>query len=85
VKQIILSRQAAGLIQEHSTLLDCRRDGDDVALTLEGAEAAVERLRREGAAHRVVDLNLDEIFEAYVTGKPTGWEQAAADRITEVA
>ena len=54
---------------EDASVLDCRPDGDEVAVTLEGAERAIEILRREGVEHRVVDLNLDEIFEAYVAGK----------------
>ncbi len=68
VKQIVLNRQSAALIYEQLSVLDHRPDGDDVAFTVEGAEAALETLQREGAEHRVVDLNLDEIFEAYVTG-----------------
>jgi len=76
VKQIILGRQAAGLLQEKSTVLDFRPDGDDVALTVAGVGIALELLHRDGVEHRVVDLDLDEIFEAYVTGKSHGWETA---------
>ncbi len=68
VKQIFVNRQSSAVLREQVTLLDHREDGDDVAFTVEGAEAALEMLQREGVEHRVVDLNLDEIFEAYVTG-----------------
>jgi hypothetical protein len=33
------------------------------------AQTAIELLGREGIGHGVVDLNLDEIFEAFVAGK----------------
>jgi ABC-2 type transport system ATP-binding protein len=56
VKQLILPR-------------DERTDGDRMAVTVERAEIALQKLAREGVEHRVVDLNLDEIFEAYVTGR----------------
>ena len=49
-------------------ILDERTDGDRVAVTVERAESALRLLGREGIEHRVVDLNLDEIFEAYVAG-----------------
>ena len=38
------------------------------AVVVEEAPGVIDGLRREGVEHRVVELNLDEIFEAYVTG-----------------
>jgi ABC-2 type transport system ATP-binding protein len=67
VKQIALSRQAAGRVQ--GRVLDRRADGPEVALTVAGAEEILRQLQQEGVEHRVIDLNLDEIFEAYVAGK----------------
>jgi hypothetical protein len=49
-------------------VLDRHAEGRELSLVIEGAEKAIERLEYEGVEHRVVDLNLDEIFEAYVTG-----------------
>lgn len=74
VKQIIVGREAASLLSETAKALDVRPDGNDVAITLEGAEQATHALQNEGVAYRVVELNLDEIFEAYVTGKTEGLE-----------
>lgn len=68
VKQIIASRHVLVPLGVIVNVLDYRPDGNEVALTVEGAEQAIEILRREGNEHRVVDLNLDEIFEAYVMG-----------------
>ncbi len=69
VKQISLSREAAGMLSQQAKILDQRSDGPDLAIIVEEAESIVATLEQEGIAHRVIDLNLDEIFEAYVAGK----------------
>jgi ABC-2 type transport system ATP-binding protein len=69
VKQFILSFDAFATVRDDLKILDERTDGDRVAVTVERAEQAIRILCREGLEHRVVDLNLDEIFEAYVAGK----------------
>ncbi len=68
VKQIMLGRDAVSLVDQGS-ILDQRPDGPEMAIIVEGAEAILDKLQREGTDHRVVDLNLDEIFEAYVVGQ----------------
>jgi hypothetical protein len=40
-----------------------------VAIVVERAESAMTLLGREGIAYQANDLNLDEIFEAYVAGR----------------
>lgn len=69
VKQIILSAEAVVAVHRDLTILDERADGDRVAITVENTELALLLLSREGIEHRVVNLNLDEIFEAYVAGR----------------
>jgi ABC-type multidrug transport system ATPase subunit len=81
VKQIILSREAATLISAQARILDQRPDGADVAIVVEEAESIITALEQEGIEHRVVDLNLDEIFEAYVAGKRD--PSAAIQRVAE--
>jgi len=66
VKQIVLHRNAAARLNSQANVLSCRPDGEELIVALAGAEQAIGELQREGVAHRVVDLNLDEIFEAYV-------------------
>ena len=68
VKQIMLDQDATAMI-DADRILDRRSSGGQFAVTVDGAEAVVRRLEREGVELRVVDLNLDEIFEAYVTGQ----------------
>lgn len=69
VKQIILSRQAYIENRKHLSVLDARPDADRMVVAVESAEKAREILGYEGVDFRVVDLNLDEIFEAYVVGR----------------
>jgi ABC-2 type transport system ATP-binding protein len=69
VKQIIIGEDLLRDARTGLKILDERADGSHVAIIVEGAERAIGVLRRESANFRVVDLNLDEIFEAYVAGK----------------
>ena len=69
VKQLILTAEDYA---EHSALLlplDVQRQRAEVAVTVENAPAAIERLAAEGVRLRVIDLNLDDIFAAYVIGR----------------
>src|SRR3954447_8529362 len=69
VKQIILSYDAYAAVRDDLAVLDQRTDGDRMAVVVERAENAVTLLGRDGFDIRVLDLNLDEIFEAYVAGR----------------
>ena len=69
VKQLILSRESLAAARDELQILDERADGDQIAIVVEAAAQAIQALGREGIEHRVVDLNLDEIFEAYVVGR----------------
>ena len=68
VKQIVISREAAPAIGEGPSVLQWRNEGRELTLVVDGAQDVIDRLQQEGVDHRVVDFNLDEIFEAYVTG-----------------
>jgi ABC-2 type transport system ATP-binding protein len=72
VKQFVLDRVSLEPIREDLALLDLQTMGDEVAVTVENASAITALLDREGVAYRVVDLNLDDIFAAYVAGKTDG-------------
>jgi ABC-2 type transport system ATP-binding protein len=51
-------------------LLDAAQMGDRMALTVDEAPEAIAALQRVDIQPQVVDLNLDEIFEAFVIGRP---------------
>jgi|tagenome__1003787_1003787.scaffolds.fasta_scaffold20888540_2 ABC-2 type transport system ATP-binding protein len=69
VKQLILSRESFATVRPDLHILDQRADGDHTIVTVDSADHAITALNREGIDFRVVDLNLDEIFEAYVAGR----------------
>jgi ABC-2 type transport system ATP-binding protein len=71
VKQFVLDRRALAAVRDDLALLDLQTSGEEIAATVENATAVAALLSREGLPHRVVDLNLDEIFTAYVSGKST--------------
>ena len=77
VKQLILDREAYAAVREDLALLDVQESGEQAAVTVENAAAIAALLDREGLPYRVVDLNLDEIFTAYVTGRREGGSTAS--------
>ena len=54
-------------------LLDVRRHDDRLVITTDRAGRYVEQLAAAGIDHDVVDLSLDEIFEAFVIGRRQDW------------
>ena len=69
VKRLLLPADALGRLPPVK-LLDVAQTGDRMALTVDEAPEAIAALRRVGIEPQVVDLNLDEIFEAFVIGRP---------------
>ncbi|MCA9449396.1 MAG: hypothetical protein KC931_19920, partial [Candidatus Omnitrophica bacterium] len=49
--------------------LDIKRGEDRTAMTVEGQERFADLLHEHQIAYEQIDLNLDEIFEAYVIGR----------------
>jgi ABC-2 type transport system ATP-binding protein len=69
VKQLVFS--AEDFAEHGGTLrcLDVQRQRAEVAVTIENAAATIEQLTAGNVRHRVINLNLDDIFAAYVAGK----------------
>lgn len=82
VKRLFIRPELLPIVRRFGTILDTRPDGDDLAITMTAADIAIDALAREGAPHQVMDLNLDEIFEAYVAGQPGQPEPAAPAEAT---
>jgi ABC-2 type transport system ATP-binding protein len=70
VKQIVLSPEDHTEHCKRLKCLDVCRQRAEVAVTIENAAATIDQLTADGIRHRVIDLNLDDIFAAYVIGKP---------------
>ena len=57
-------------------LLDVlKRHDDRVAIVTDQAGSYLQQLSGVGIDHNVVDLSLDEIFEAYVIGRAHDWPE----------
>ena len=70
VKRIVLKPASAARVPDLSGLLDIQVHDGQWSLTLEGVEAAQPALASIAQGDlSVMDLNLDEIFEAYVIGR----------------
>ena len=78
VKQFVVSREAFRALGGTWRVLDQRPDGNELAVTVEQASQVERVLQHEGTPHKVVGLNLDEIFEAYTAGegRAVGAEEA---------
>jgi ABC-2 type transport system ATP-binding protein len=70
VKRLVLSEGDWQRVRSLPGALDVQQRGQRFAVVVENAAEAVSQYRAAGVQPEVVDLNLDEIFEAYVTGKP---------------
>lgn len=73
VKQILLPVDFAMGNQKPVGLLDVRRYDDRLAITMDQAGVYIRQLSEKSIDFDVVDLSLDEIFEAFVIGRTQGW------------
>ena len=69
VKRFIVPETAAEAVRNLTGLLDAQMGLRQISVVVEDAAKAEAALRSAGVQVQVVDLNLDEIFEAYVIGK----------------
>ena len=79
VKRLIFPASAAAAAGELPGLLDLQRRGGQIGAVAEDVETALAKAA--GLRPMVVDLNLDEIFEAYVIGRVN--EQHHAEPVAE--
>jgi ABC-2 type transport system ATP-binding protein len=73
VKQVVLPLDAVDSVRPPLGLLDVRREDDRLVVTVDRAAPFLESLAASGIDHEVIDLSLDDIFEAIVIGRPQGW------------
>ena len=82
VKRIILAPGAFHQHRSSFSLLDVEHRGDETAAVVDNAPVALAALEAAGEPHRTLDLNLDEIFEAYVTGRTAEGAEPAPSAMT---
>ncbi|MBN1344411.1 MAG: ABC transporter ATP-binding protein [Phycisphaerae bacterium] len=83
VKQLILPSAALESIGRLPGTLDVKPGGKRVAVVVERVAEALSALEQADVTPVIVDLNLDEIFEAYVIGRTDeqGPTQPALERV----
>ncbi len=59
-------------------LLDARCLGEQVEIVVDGAPRFLQELASEGQSLSAECMTLDDIFEAFVIGRPEVWKEAAA-------
>ena len=84
VKQILLPMDFAIANQKPDGLLDVRRFDDRLAITTDKAMDYIHKLSANGVSFDVVDLRLDEIFEAFVIGRTQDWPSQSIQGVVSV-
>ena len=84
VKRIVVAADAEPILARLPGLLDVAPSGRQATAVTEDVTAARTALSAAGVPFEEVDLNLDEIFEAFVIGrKPVGKEVPGATTVVE--
>jgi len=60
-------------------LLDVQRLGEQVEVVIDGISRFLGQLSSQGISFSMTEMTLDDIFEAFVIGRPGRWSQIAAD------
>ncbi len=84
VKQVVLAVDSLAGSAPPEGLLDVRRHDDRVAIITDQAGRYIQQLSVAGIDHNVVDLSLDEIFEAYVIGRAHDWPDHSQSALVPV-
>ena len=79
VKQLMLPAAKYRQVGNLPGQLDLVVRGSQAAVVVEDAQESLLKLQTAGIIPQVSDLNLDEIFEAYVIGRPEGNHDRQAD------
>jgi len=79
VKRLVAPAEAEQILRGLPGLLDLNRSGRQATAVVEDIAAARPVLSAAGVVAQEIDLNLDEIFEAYVIGRRKEHNHAQAD------
>lgn len=68
IQRLVMTTESVARVGSRLKVLDGRIVAGEVILTVDDADQAIAMLRQDEIGHKTVSLNLDEIFEAFVTG-----------------
>jgi ABC-2 type transport system ATP-binding protein len=78
VQRMILPRDVVQRRPPPVGLLDARRQGEQFEIVVDGAPRFIEELTSTGLTVEATGMSLDDIFEAFVIGRPQVWSEAVA-------
>ena len=76
VQRMILPQEIVRQRPAPSGLLDARRHGEQFEVVVDGAPRFIVELASAGHSIQATDMTLDDIFEAFVIGRPQAWGEA---------
>ena len=76
VQRIILPQEIVRQRPAPTGLLDARRHGEQFEVVVDGAPRFIDELASAGHSVQATDMTLDDIFEAFVIGRPQAWGEA---------
>ena len=76
VQRMVLPREVVEKRSAPSGLLDVRRHGEQFEIVVDGALRYVNELAATGITVQSTGMTLDDIFEAFVIGRPQAWGDA---------
>lgn len=78
VQRIVLPRDVVQQRPAPVGLLDVQRQGEQIEIVVDGAPRFAEELAASGHAIEPRGMTLDDIFEAFVIGRPQAWSEAVS-------
>jgi ABC-2 type transport system ATP-binding protein len=76
VQRMILPQEVVRQRPAPKGLLDARRHGEQFEVVVDGAPRFIEELTSSGLSVEATGMTLDDIFEAFVIGRPQVWSEA---------
>ena len=76
VQRMILPQEIVRQRPAPAGLLDARRHGEQFEIVVDGASRFIDELASAGHSVQATDMTLDDIFEAFVIGRPQAWGEA---------
>ena len=76
VQRMVLPQEVVRHQPAPSGLLDARRHGEKFEVVVDGATRFISELAKAGHSIQSTEMTLDDIFEAFVIGRPQAWTES---------